>query len=662
MESDQLDRLTAQSTLAELPSYRESLGLTVRGQVLGDLLKNQPSLPGVVITDMGIVRGVISRNQYLRLVGRYLGLEVYHPRPLRLMFEATEAEGEPLVVPMDLTVPAALQQALQRPTGLVYEPLIVQEDARGERLRLIDFQDLLLADARISTLRNEQMSQILSTVQEGFLLVDRDGIIASEYSKSIETIFGTDRVASRDFGDLLADVLPEERAQLGRGYLDTLFNPNVIEKLVYSINPLVQTQGLVDGEERHLAFRFARSLEGERIQRVMVRVEDVTREIALAAELEAQEHRARERVNLVFDILRADPGQLADLLARVEQEIRRGDSLVNGLSGREVASARTFVEHQEFEPLLRNLHGAKGEAGLIGLNLFQDQIHELEQRLVDISERSTLDLAGLRVDLEALNELVAQTRSVIDQFRQLGHLTSGHAERAAATGPETVDRPVEADKAEPAAPSGNLPAAPSGTAAPAPTQTMAGNGRPAAAPDLFDQIARLVADLSDRHGKPARFVSRNKAEDLPAAYRDLARELLIQFVRNSIVHGLESLEARQQLGKPLVGTLQFAVRRHREHQMLELIYQDDGRGLDLDRIRQRARERGLEVPEDPEQIMMLIFQSGFSTAETTTLDAGRGVGMDLVRAKIEQAGGSLLPHSQPGVFCAFQIVLPDPTS
>jgi chemotaxis protein histidine kinase CheA len=138
------------------------------------------------------------------------------------------------------------------------------------------------------------------------------------------------------------------------------------------------------------------------------------------------------------------------------------------------------------------------------------------------------------------------------------------------------------------------------------------------------------------------------------------RQLLVQLARNAVVHGIEKPEIRRRRGKAEMGTFQFALRQHERY--LELIFQDDGRGLDLEKIRRRARQMGREVPDGA--LPDLIFEGGFSTAESTTQDAGRGVGMDLVKSLVEAEGGTLRPHFQPEAWCAFQVLLPalPPTS
>lgn len=601
-ETDFLHRLTAQSTIAELPSHATAMELATRGKVLAETLRADPRLPGVVVKDGGKVRGAISRGQYLELVGRHLGQEVFHPRPIRAMFDALEDMEEPMVLSGSTPIQEAVRRALGRPRTLLYEPVLVA-DAAGEA-RLLDFQTLLRADSRISELRNRQMSEILGTVEEGLLLVDPDHRIASEHSRFAEAIFGRRDFAGLRLPALVAGPLGDDRAELCRGYLETLFHPNVIEKLIVDINPLKQVEARMDdGSVKHLAFRFRRHVEDGAIRRVLVRIDDVTREVELAAEVEAREKAGRERVDLVFEIMGTDAVQLTQFLLALDREIRRGKELIamNG-EGPPVP--------ERLATIYRSLHKLKGEAALLCLKIHQQRIHQAEDAVDALRGRGTLaggDLAQILPRLAELQELSAATRETLEHLRRLG------------------------------APADAAP-------------------EPMPAPGIVDSLANLVADLSKRLGKPARFISRTPEEEIPETFRPLLRHVLVQLARNSVVHGLEPPDERQRLGKPTLATLQLAVRKHPESRQLEVVFQDDGAGLDYAKIARRARERGL--PASPEDLPRLIFESGFSTAEEATLDAGRGVGLDVVRAEVERRRGRILPHSQTGKFCAFQILLP----
>jgi two-component system chemotaxis sensor kinase CheA len=605
---ERLHHLHAQSTIGDLPAHELALELGTRGEVLAALLERNPGLPGVVVTDQGAVRGVLSRGQYQRLVSRYLGHEVYHPRPIRHMFEAVATLEEPLVLDSAVPIQEAVGHAVTRPRALLYEPLIVRH---GGALRLVDFPDLLLADSRISALRNRQMRQILSTVQEGFLLVGRDERVAAEYSDWLKTLFGPFEIAGMPFEQLLALLVGEEKAALGREYLQTLFDPNVMERWVADINPLKKIEAPVDGKIRHLAFRFVRSLRHGQIDRVLVRIEDRSREVALARELEIQERKARERVDLVFALMSVEAEALAGFLASLDAALAQAGRQLAGEDGGDI------VKDERLRSLARTLHAVKGEAGLLGLGRLAEELHACEDLLVGGKCQA---IAG---GLAELSRLAAEIRATLEQMARLGK-AAGRGKRQ----PAAADKPPVAK---------------------APAAIPAAGGR-------LDALARQIEDLAGRLAKEARFVSRVREEEIPPGIRPLVDRVLVQLARNSLVHGIEDPESRRRAGKPPAGTLQLALRRHQDDKRLELIFQDDGRGLDLEKIGRRAAALGLAA--GPAELPGLIFRPGFSTAEEKTLDAGRGVGLDLVKAEVEALGGKILVHSRPGAFCAFQILLP----
>src|SRR5262245_8813141 len=130
-------------------------------------------------------------------------------------------------------------------------------------------------------------------------------------------------------------------------------------------------------------------------------------------------------------------------------------------------------------------------------------------------------------------------------------------------------------------------------------------------------------------------------------------------LRNSVVHGIEMPQERVTRGKPANGTINVGL--HREGSEMVIILEDDGRGIDVNAVRERARQRGLLQPGkvlSDEEALQLILEPGFSTAATITQHAGRGVGMDVVVNEIKKLGGALFTESQLGKGVKFTIRLP----
>lgn len=177
---------------------------------------------------------------------------------------------------------------------------------------------------------------------------------------------------------------------------------------------------------------------------------------------------------------------------------------------------------------------------------------------------------------------------------------------------------------------------------------------------LFQPLPRMVRDLATQQSKAVNLVL--TGQDLLADKRLLegVKDALLHLVRNAIDHGVETPEERTAVGKP--ATAQLQVKAHQTALSLTLEITDDGRGLDLAKIKQTALKRGLFTREElqampPSQIQELILAPGFSTRNFITEISGRGVGLDVVRTQVEQLKGILQIESTPGQGCTFRIQL-----
>ena len=177
----------------------------------------------------------------------------------------------------------------------------------------------------------------------------------------------------------------------------------------------------------------------------------------------------------------------------------------------------------------------------------------------------------------------------------------------------------------------------------------------------FSRFPRLVRDLSRRLGKSIELVM--EGEDTMAD-KDVIEALadpLVHLVRNSLDHGVETAEERLATGKPPTARITLAAVADGDAVIVEI--SDDGRGIDADRVRRKAYEKGLISEEDLETMddsdaVDLIFRPGFSTAEQISDLSGRGVGMDAVRASVERLGGTATMKSQFGEGSSTRLRLP----
>jgi two-component system, chemotaxis family, sensor kinase CheA len=174
---------------------------------------------------------------------------------------------------------------------------------------------------------------------------------------------------------------------------------------------------------------------------------------------------------------------------------------------------------------------------------------------------------------------------------------------------------------------------------------------------VIARFERLVRDLGRLTGKRAVLQVRGAAITVDKHVADRLAEPLLHVVRNAVDHGIEDPRARSLAGKPAEGTI--AIEAEARAGILTLTVRDDGRGVDVERLRAAARQRGVDVADgSPDRLLDLIFAPDLTTAETATALSGRGVGLDQARRALEQVGGAITVTSEPGQGTALSIRVP----
>ena len=177
--------------------------------------------------------------------------------------------------------------------------------------------------------------------------------------------------------------------------------------------------------------------------------------------------------------------------------------------------------------------------------------------------------------------------------------------------------------------------------------------------DVFQRFPRVVRDVAKELGKKIELSISGAEAELDKSMIEKLADPLLHIVRNALDHGIEPVEQRLAAGKPEIGNVSLNAYQDSGGIVIEI--RDDGRGLNLERIRAKAIENGLisaEIQLDEQATYALIFRPGFSTAEKVTDLSGRGVGMDVVRRNIDELHGVIEIDSVPGQGSTFRIRLP----
>jgi len=178
---------------------------------------------------------------------------------------------------------------------------------------------------------------------------------------------------------------------------------------------------------------------------------------------------------------------------------------------------------------------------------------------------------------------------------------------------------------------------------------------------VFDRLARVVRQISREVGKEIRLVITGAETEIDKLIVEELSDPLMHMIRNAIDHGIEAGQGRVEVGKPLAGTIALNAFQKGNHVMIEV--EDDGRGIDLSKLTEKAISLGKLARSEAEEMsrdemLALIFLPGLSTRESADDVSGRGVGMDIVKTNISKLGGVIDVHSESGIGTKMTITLP----
>jgi len=459
--------------------------------------------------------------------------------------------------------------------------------------------------------RRAETDSLLQNVKEGIFLIDEDFNLASEYSHELEIILEKKELAGRSLLDLLASFLPEKMSSVLKDYLEMLFAPDANLDLLKEINPISRVEFNLPKSEgqvitKHLEFNFTPVFSSKNTKRLLGTVRDITSEVKLAQELQEQEDKAKRQMEKLYEIINIEPALINEFITDTEEELDNINMLLKS-------------EEEDYSRLVQlmyqSIHAVKGNALLLGLSSLSKKLHIVEDKI-------SLLLTKPKVQWEDLFFISA---SVGDIYKEIDEIKS------------IIERLVTFQK----------------------SMQLAGLEQKNL---LLTTLKRLVDRQCKDTGKEALLLLNNFDPSLISPrYRKLVKEILIQLIRNSLAHGIEDPETRKKLGKPPQGLIQLGCEK-REGK-IHITCRDNGQGLDPQTIKQKAQNleafQGLPLDSFNDlQLISLIFKPGFSTTSSVNLASGRGIGLSLIKQRLEDYSGELKVRTTKGKFTEFEIILP----
>jgi glucokinase len=456
-----------------------------------------------------------------------------------------------------------------------------------------------------------ETDNILQNVEEGLFLLNQKYEIGSEYSQVMETIFEQKKLGKVNFLVLMRTKIPEKDIASVKRFLDLLYNSNVDEKILESLNPLAEVACTFNNKRvKFLAFKFRRIFASKKhVSELIATVRDITEQVLLEQKLKESEEQSTRQMNWLLSILHVEPTMLKDFIDGVQKEFDFIDNVLKG--------ADDEKNYQKIlERIFRSIHLIKGNASLLALKFFADQAHQFEDKIVRIQKKQDMN----HKDLETLQEKLAEMRKMLQEVHGLlDRISRIHIQM----------RPKRSYENK----------------------------------LLLQSLENLVEQLSEDQGKKINFsYNKFKAGDIPHQHQLLVKDILIQLIRNAVSHGIELPRERINKGKPESGLLELST--FKKEKSFGLRFKDDGRGIQVDKLRERAKASGRWTQEEisrwnTHKIVDTIYISGISTADKIDMLSGRGIGMDSVREKIENHGGTIGVHFETDKSCEFIITLPN---
>lgn len=467
-----------------------------------------------------------------------------------------------------------------------------------------------------STMARDEFIQFLSNINDGILVVDREGRIAPYYSLAAEKILKTYRLEGRNIEDIFSQILPKDVMKQFSDFFELLFQDHIDIATLMKMNPMSKVETFFDNGNGSIVSKFLTvsfihlRQHDQDPQRIMLVISDTTEEEELSRAMQASRKEYESNMELFYKLIHVDPDILMEFINSSEEHLLSINDILKNDQPLDTRLHKIF-----------NLtHSIKGDAQTIGLDIVADEAHRLEDAMTEMKKVARLknsDFLELAVGISRLKKLIVQCRELV---RRLQNFQTGYL-RLNESAPNN--------------------------------QTEHWLGK---------KLYALVHHLSSDSGLD---VNLNTAdfhiEDIPEDMETHVKDILIQLIRNSFAHGFESADDRRNQGKPGTGSINmFSSLQDGE---LQIGYRDDGRGIDFSALSEALWKNGILSRKkadsmDQRELVNYLFTPGVSTSTDSSQTGGRGVGLSRVQEILKGIRGRLRVKSRKSEFCEFIIRLP----
>jgi len=497
-------------------------------------------------------------------------------------------------------------------------------------------QELLGASNRLT-------EAILKNTEQGLFLLDSKDRIQPQVSQSLAKLFRRQEFDNLSFEKLLAPVVMTKTLTVAKNYIAGLLG-GASHELARDSNPLRDIDVRLanpDGsfDAAHYCFEFDLVELPHEPRMWLVRVSDITLRVQTARELEELRAQLQTQGEILRSVLQMGGARFAAFLQRADASMKTINAVLKKPAREEDAFRHKLEEAlDEVDRVRRDAAAFKLSALEGAARLFEDSLHDLRSR----STLSGSEFLPLAVKLDQLYGQFAALKSLTASAGPRDPGTPGRMSGMTDGGTEIIQAPkFMAEKSA--------------------AKAVPGAHRSAPAGSLENTLRALCDHVAQEHIKTVNLDCQG-LQLVPPQYQAAIKNVAIQLIRNAVMHGIETPASRAAAGKPPQGTLRLEFKSLPDHGF-ELLFADDGCGLDPEQVRETAIARGIITGEGAARLrdreaIKLIFKSGYTTLANSPGDAPHGTGMSLVRRYVHEAGGKIAIASLLGHETRFKVSLP----
>jgi two-component system chemotaxis sensor kinase CheA len=459
----------------------------------------------------------------------------------------------------------------------------------------------------------DEIAAMKDSMEIGLFFMNNSFIIQDHYSRYLEVLLSEQNLFGKAFTDVIADSVSVNELEAIKDYFKMILERTYDQEMLDDINPLTELKYVNRNSEniKVLQCGFTTVERGHGEVFILVTVYDITIRVELQQRLAEEEGRRQEEMQSVFELIQVEPDVFSDFMEDMEYEFDSIDK---------VQKNQGMDAHDVLVKIYQSVHAIKSNAVILGLNIFGNKMHNLEAKIKKLREMQGsvpfAEMLNLTLDIEKISKEKETFRETISKLKSYaGGSGSG-----------------------------------------------SGSGERQNVKVLVESLAKTTSKAAEDMGKTIKFIANDiDPEAIDNGPRRVMKEILMQFIRNSAVHGVETPDVRKAKGKNETGIIKLSIKMAEDRQNILIKLSDDGKGLDYKKIAEKALANNLIKKEDvnnKDALMKTIFAPGFSTAETEGVHAGRGIGLNLVRDRIKEAGGTIKLRSETDKGILFFVSLP----